>query len=207
MPLLYSEGSRAFTRLQEETMKISTDHSILAWERSSGGELLAKSPDDFAASGTMVRWGQPSAFEMTNRGLRISLPVVRRERWYGSEEYLAVLNCGLETDFQKSAAIRLRKYRKRNDYYVIHGDAHRSVDTRLTTVETREFQDRERELVEISRAFEPESFGLKFQLQMGSGLRTFNFFCNPWRMGQSRSYTGHWTTNVCQSWGRSSLHG
>ncbi|KAG9242985.1 heterokaryon incompatibility protein-domain-containing protein, partial [Calycina marina] len=31
MPLLYGEGKRAFTRLQEEIMKHSEDHSLFAW--------------------------------------------------------------------------------------------------------------------------------------------------------------------------------
>ncbi|KAK0750618.1 hypothetical protein B0T18DRAFT_437751 [Schizothecium vesticola] len=31
MPLLYGEGHRAFTRLQEEVIKISVDHTIFAW--------------------------------------------------------------------------------------------------------------------------------------------------------------------------------
>ncbi|KAF2232043.1 hypothetical protein EV356DRAFT_525619 [Viridothelium virens] len=33
MSLLYGEGSNAFIRLQEELIKKSTDHSILAWDR------------------------------------------------------------------------------------------------------------------------------------------------------------------------------
>lgn len=34
MPLLYGEGRRAFKRLQEEIAKVSSDHSIYAWEVS-----------------------------------------------------------------------------------------------------------------------------------------------------------------------------
>lgn len=32
MPLLYGEGEKAFSRLQEEIIKMSDDHSIFAWE-------------------------------------------------------------------------------------------------------------------------------------------------------------------------------
>jgi hypothetical protein len=32
MPILYSEGDRAFIRLQEEIMRISDDDSIFAWK-------------------------------------------------------------------------------------------------------------------------------------------------------------------------------
>ncbi len=35
LPLLYGEGRRAFVRLQEEIIKVSTDHSIFAWRESS----------------------------------------------------------------------------------------------------------------------------------------------------------------------------
>jgi hypothetical protein len=31
MPLLYGEGEKAFTRLQEEIMRSNYDHSLLAW--------------------------------------------------------------------------------------------------------------------------------------------------------------------------------
>lgn len=76
MPMLYGEGDRAFTRLQEEIIRISDDHSLFAWSRfgdqdDSGQEgsdrkdsgqddpdhnssdqdnfaLLARTPDEFA---------------------------------------------------------------------------------------------------------------------------------------------------------------
>ncbi|KAK0634106.1 heterokaryon incompatibility protein-domain-containing protein [Immersiella caudata] len=35
MPLLYGEGSKAFTRLQEDIIKLSTDHTIFCWEWTS----------------------------------------------------------------------------------------------------------------------------------------------------------------------------
>ena len=108
MPMLYGEGQKAFARLQEEVMKISTDHSIFAWQNRSDGELLARSPQDFRGSGSVVQWGKPPAFEMTNRGLRIELPLLKRERWHGYEEYWAVLNCRNELDFGHSLALRLR---------------------------------------------------------------------------------------------------
>jgi hypothetical protein len=50
LPLLYGEGERAFTRVQEEVLRQSDDQSIFAWvgpEQMSGG-LLAPSPDNFA---------------------------------------------------------------------------------------------------------------------------------------------------------------
>ena len=54
MPLIYGEGQKAFTRLQEEIIKRSTDQSILAWDQRSTymypqrkPSVLASSPRDF----------------------------------------------------------------------------------------------------------------------------------------------------------------
>ncbi|KAK3688642.1 heterokaryon incompatibility protein-domain-containing protein, partial [Podospora appendiculata] len=53
MPMLYGEGSRAFTRLQEEIIKSSTDLSIFAWCQDGGESeseyrgILACHPREF----------------------------------------------------------------------------------------------------------------------------------------------------------------
>lgn len=165
MSMLYGEGTKAFTRLQEEILRTSTDHSIFAWHTSSHGELLATSPEDFASAGSIVQWGKASAFEMTNRGLRITLPLLKRERWHGYEEYWAVLNCREELEFDRSLALRLRRYKQSNEYYVIHGDRHRQADDRLAHVDIRAFQSRDKEVVDITRTFESESMGVKFRIE------------------------------------------
>jgi Heterokaryon incompatibility protein (HET) len=77
MPLLYGEGSRAFQRLQEEILKVSSDMSIFCWvsDSSSFGQwssLLASGPADYQHSGNIVSRYQPqSSFSLTNKGLRI----------------------------------------------------------------------------------------------------------------------------------------
>jgi hypothetical protein len=87
MPLLYGEGTRAFSRLQEEVMKIGTDPTIFAWPSSCAAAdswegPLAPSPAAFRdagdhrifASGTLVEYGP---WSVTNRGIRIEdLPVL-----------------------------------------------------------------------------------------------------------------------------------
>lgn len=86
MPLVYGEGSRAFMRLQEMLIGQSTDQSIFAWDAPLGfiksGELLfAPSPHCFVNSGKIRprrRTGSESAFRMSNRGLEITLPIVRK---------------------------------------------------------------------------------------------------------------------------------
>ncbi|KAK4071221.1 uncharacterized protein Triagg1_6252 [Trichoderma aggressivum f. europaeum] len=76
MPLLYGEGERAFIRLQEEIMKISTDHSILAWKSSdTRGGLLATSPDAFSNSDGVIHYspfGDSSApLTVSSRGIHL----------------------------------------------------------------------------------------------------------------------------------------
>ncbi|KAK0622697.1 heterokaryon incompatibility protein-domain-containing protein, partial [Immersiella caudata] len=53
MPLLYGEGMKAFTRLQEEIIKVSTDHTIFCWHWTAHTpkdwvSLLAPSPQAFS---------------------------------------------------------------------------------------------------------------------------------------------------------------
>lgn len=96
MPMLYGEGERAFTRLQEEIMKLSDDHSLFAWRSqwrvAANGSLLARSPIEFADSGSVVRSdeGGYKPFFSTNKGINLQ---VLSTSWEGIETRLAVLNC------------------------------------------------------------------------------------------------------------------
>lgn len=96
MPLLYGEGSRAFTRLQEEIIRTSNDHTIFCWTwydqvPSGWVSLLAPSPQAFRDSGQFISVESDTAgtltFQMTNAGLSINLPIV--QTW---SYYLAILN-------------------------------------------------------------------------------------------------------------------
>jgi len=83
MPLLYGEGIKAFERLQEEIMRHSTDQSILAWKypghvRSGpvSAPVLARHPRAFKDSADILPTHKDvEPFFMTNKGLRISLPI------------------------------------------------------------------------------------------------------------------------------------
>jgi hypothetical protein len=111
MPLLYGEGERAFLRLQEEIIKQSDDHSILAWIgipwQNSG--LLAHSPADFRGCGNIVRSinsGPIRPYAITNRGLQIKLPLIKRR--FGTSAIFktyAGLNCRFSDDFFSDLAI------------------------------------------------------------------------------------------------------
>lgn len=108
MPMLYGEGSeRAFLRLQEEIMKQSDDQTIFAWvdcevsETSLHG-LLATSPSKFAGCHHILPyqdWAPRQPYSMTNRGLRIELPIIRREK----DEYVAVLDCPSPPEYEDTS--------------------------------------------------------------------------------------------------------
>ncbi|KAM3452231.1 hypothetical protein MY3296_004669 [Beauveria thailandica] len=95
MPLIYGEGERAFTRLQEEIMKISDDQSIFAWESSDTRTgLLATSPAAFASSKNIVPLKRPdtpsSQLTVTSRGIYLDIQFIATSpRRVG----LAVLHC------------------------------------------------------------------------------------------------------------------
>tara|TARA_R110002060_G_scaffold51507_6_gene62498 strand:- start:924 stop:2621 length:1698 start_codon:yes stop_codon:yes gene_type:complete len=115
MPLLYGEGKKAFIRLQLEIMRTSADHSIFAWTRrpspDDGGQRsgpLATSPSDFKLpfgegatrhrvadnfAGLLEANQGVSSFAMTNRGLRIELPMVSIE---DTGEVGAIMNFRVE---------------------------------------------------------------------------------------------------------------
>ncbi|KAH0434875.1 het domain-containing protein [Colletotrichum camelliae] len=86
MPLLYGEGMKAFTRLQEEIVKSDNDHTIFCWEwvypttPTNWSSFLAPSPLAFRDSHRfrrLVETGSLSMYQMTNAGLSIKLPVLR----------------------------------------------------------------------------------------------------------------------------------
>ncbi|KEF53604.1 uncharacterized protein A1O9_10579 [Exophiala aquamarina CBS 119918] len=122
MPLLYGEGERAFTRLQEEIIKRSDDETIFAWPgicspghctpgRCSGvtdleiataledatGCLLAKSPLLFAGCGGVVRTIQGStpydSHDYTFTNVGLSIRMPLVP--WTLDTYLGFLNCYL----------------------------------------------------------------------------------------------------------------
>jgi (2Fe-2S) ferredoxin len=82
MPLLYGEGSKAFTRLQEEIMKVSDDHSLFCWTWNmpqNRGGFLSEVPSQFRYAGRFVPKQEdkrPAPYTFTNAGLSIRLPIL-----------------------------------------------------------------------------------------------------------------------------------
>ena len=86
----------AFRRLQPDIMKTKTDHSLFVWRgKAFDGGLLARSPDEFARGGNIRHRAdnQEFAFEMTNLGLRITLPITGRVVELGGHHQFAYLSC------------------------------------------------------------------------------------------------------------------
>ncbi|CAM1501976.1 Fc.00g039600.m01.CDS01 [Cosmosporella sp. VM-42] len=122
MPLLYGEGPAAFTRLQEEIIKISHDQSILAWRGPRGNlstayknlPFFARSPSYFD---TRIYEGQedPIRFSMmlTPKGLELGVLISRCVYSFRAasddleHRYLAVLDCSLTPDTLTRPAILL----------------------------------------------------------------------------------------------------
>ncbi|KAL4893174.1 heterokaryon incompatibility protein-domain-containing protein [Aspergillus ambiguus] len=99
MPLIYGEGYKAFTRLQEEIMRVFEDYTIFAWkadlEPGAYGGLLAPSPDAFANSSGVVSadhlaFRTRTTWTVNNRGIQLELPFMG----IGPQKLgLALLNC------------------------------------------------------------------------------------------------------------------
>ena len=125
MPLLYGEGSNAFTRLQHEIVKISDDESIFAWEddllQESG--MFAQSPKAFAKSGDIVQikethplYVSRAPYAVTNRGLAIENFTYEKSepiRVSDLDISLLPLNCGRQASsetkqVEESVMIELR---------------------------------------------------------------------------------------------------
>ena len=116
MPLLYGEGERAFTRLQEEIIKVSDDHSLFAWKSSEKhGGLLATSPAAFFNSSEIIPFIPSStlsgAITVNNKGIHLKLHFKTLFQDIG----LAILPC---TDNGKEVAIYLRAMSETKEYFV-----------------------------------------------------------------------------------------
>ncbi|KAL0941518.1 Vegetative incompatibility protein HET-E-1-like protein 2 [Colletotrichum truncatum] len=134
MPLLYGEGTRAFTRLQEEILKISTDESLFCWSWNeddpvSWSSMLAPSPRNFRnAAGYQPARDETSRlapYSMTNFGLSIQLPIVSLaqmprsivDQWLRPFEYICILSASTADGFL--VALPLEKTLTADTYKVV----------------------------------------------------------------------------------------
>ncbi|KAI0505296.1 HET-domain-containing protein [Xylaria bambusicola] len=103
MPLLYGEGEKAFTRLQEEIIRSSNDLSIFAWtaalkDKRAFRSLWASSPNEFKSCQFLVKpaleWNGRGEYSITSRGLRTT-DMIRTVRGNASRKgsYFLPLDC------------------------------------------------------------------------------------------------------------------
>ncbi|KAI0409434.1 heterokaryon incompatibility protein-domain-containing protein [Xylaria palmicola] len=133
MPLLYGEGEKAFTRLQEEIMKQSDDYSLFAWRSDSdpdrpnehSGGLLASSPAAFANSGNVVRLSRLSFLHtlytpltVSNKGIHLTLPVVQADE----NNCFALLNCTEKAQSGHCIALRVEALTLTGEYFTVQSD-------------------------------------------------------------------------------------
>jgi Heterokaryon incompatibility protein (HET) len=120
MAMIYGEGEKAFTRLQEEIIKTVDDQTILCWDDSNemNGALLATSPGQFRNGNRIRRWKQDDhtrPFSMTNKGLDIEVRILRR---FGQGNDVAILECSYEDDFKGPLGITLIEGEQRNAFKI-----------------------------------------------------------------------------------------
>lgn len=139
MPLLYGEGQKAFTRLQEEILKQTDDESLFAhqippWSSLTGffGSLLAQSPDCFSQSRGVFSYTREPRLHLslepslnvpprvTKKGLRVysfGCPCA-----YGNEVrmsgWLMILDCRLKSDILARPAVFLVWLREELDHFI-----------------------------------------------------------------------------------------
>ncbi|KAH7111831.1 heterokaryon incompatibility protein-domain-containing protein [Dendryphion nanum] len=114
MPLLYGEGQKSFTRLQEAIMANTEDQTLFAWKDldlppgfTTG--LLARSPACFMESGIFSFpeiWGRGVASEVTNKGIYTNLFLIPSDE-IGIVR--ACLGCTIDAFSNDGPAIYLRR--------------------------------------------------------------------------------------------------
>jgi hypothetical protein len=123
MTMLYGEGNRAFTRLQEEIMKSSSDESIFAWSSRGAGQfqdsLLASSPSDFTGCGSLVPFTpkgiRSSHYLLTNQGLHIEMSIFE-----SGGTAIGHLNCSSsEAGSSKCVAVPLDRSPEHDNFFTI----------------------------------------------------------------------------------------
>ncbi|KAI2466268.1 HET-domain-containing protein [Annulohypoxylon bovei var. microspora] len=120
MPLLYGEGKKAFTRLQEEIIRSSHDLSIFAWKADVNDVrrfrgLMANSPAEFKGCQRLVKpsfeWNNGGEYGLTSRGLRTDglIRIGRGEAGHVGSYFMS-LGCVDERQKKLVLAISLRQY-------------------------------------------------------------------------------------------------
>jgi hypothetical protein len=122
MPLLYREGEGAFNRLQEEIMKVSDDHGLVAWKRpaSSFNSLLASYPAAFSTCSKINPLDSYSTLSgplsVNNKGIHLRLRLLSLEQ-NQENRYLAILPRVVKGEFSKRVGIYVEAASESEEYF------------------------------------------------------------------------------------------
>lgn len=124
MPLLYGEGMKAFTRLQEEIMQETDDQSVFAWndtdmrgtrrgDYGEGNGLLAPTPSFFASSSSLAKFYTPRPGRrqttVTSQGTVVNLLLCHDTSSRSNDIFFAILDCQIGHIPGVLAGIRLKR--------------------------------------------------------------------------------------------------
>jgi hypothetical protein len=118
LPLLYGEGRKAFIRLQEEIIRQTDDHSILAWKANDQfgqGGSLSDGSLPYKDCGKVKYHPLPKPvepFSVTSRGIRVQLPIISPTKnsrlFHGHSDYFAALACCYDRNLDEYITIGIR---------------------------------------------------------------------------------------------------
>jgi hypothetical protein len=130
MPLIYGEGMKALIRLQQEVIKKSADQSIFAWTGQSIFGYFADNLRNFEHCSNIVA-EESTEFQITNRGLRIELPLV--PTGYGSFD--GILACRHKTTNDRIKIPLIRTKSGRFHRYLSHDNMYYPASKQIPTPE------------------------------------------------------------------------
>ncbi|KAG8530652.1 uncharacterized protein KY384_004007 [Bacidia gigantensis] len=167
MPLIYGEGSKAFTRLQEEIIKYSTDQSLFAWTHQQDDSkrqcgLLAPSPSEFVHSSQVISHNDPGftePYSVSNMGLHIRLLLLK-----DGDLFKAGLDCLSPryvggSGFHEIVGVYLKLFKGEQYVRVMSDvlctiDSHERENSFKTIYVCNEMPDRERHDIYLERVIE-----------------------------------------------------
>jgi len=174
MPILYGEGSKSFIRLQEQIIKVSSDHSIFAWEGFGDAELqvgsvLAENPSAFARSTKIVLDSKrrQELCVLSFRSLLMRLPVIAPNLPWKHEKGLysiALLPCKSTDDPLRLLGLPLTKLAPERAWKRIWGRTFGFVKVDQTQAKRAEIQTIELDVkfqspVDPKSVYRPQSHG------------------------------------------------
>ena len=122
LPAIYGEGERAFSRLQQEIIRSSSDESVLAWNKngvfSTSG--LAARPSFFQSKRKVIPLNPTEKHRppiLTNRGLQMYVRAQDLLVTGGQPEIVAILNCRFERCFDGYVGVPLIQSRSSDTFY------------------------------------------------------------------------------------------